>query len=73
MGLWGLLVISLVDNFLKPLIISRDSNLPFLLVFLCVLGGVLTSGFIGVFLGPIFLVVGYQVLKEWTRRAAPLA
>lgn len=71
MGLWGLLVISLVDNFLKPIIISRGSHLPFILVFLGVLGGVLTFGFIGVFLGPTLLAVGYQVLNEWMRRAKP--
>lgn len=71
MGLWGLLVISLVDNFLKPIIISRSSHLPFILVFLGVLGGVLTFGFIGVFLGPTLLAVGYQVLNEWMRRAQP--
>ena len=71
MGLWGLLVISLVDNFVKPIIISRGSHLPFILVFLGVLGGVLTFGFIGVFLGPTFLAVGYQVLNEWMRRARP--
>ena len=68
MGLWGLLVISLVDNILKPIIISRGSHLPFILVFLGVLGGVLTFGFIGVFLGPTLLAVGYQVLNEWMRR-----
>ena len=67
MGLWGLLVISLVDNFLKPIIISRGSHLPFILVFLGVLGGVLAFGFIGVFLGPTLLAVGYQVLTEWMR------
>jgi len=71
MGLWGVLVISLVDNFLKPIIISRGSHLPFILVFLGVLGGVLTFGFIGVFLGPTLLAVGYQVLNEWMRRARP--
>jgi predicted PurR-regulated permease PerM len=71
MGLWGLLVISLVDNFLKPIIISRGSHLPFILVLLGVLGGILTFGFIGVFLGPTLLAVGYQVLNEWMRRATP--
>lgn len=65
MFLWGLLVISLVDNFLKPFIISRGSHLPFILVFLGVIGGVLAFGFIGVFLGPTLLAVGYRVLSEW--------
>lgn len=65
--LWGLLVVSMVDNFLKPLIISRGSSLPFILVFLGVLGGVLAFGFIGVFLGPTLLAVGYRVLNEWAQ------
>lgn len=63
--LWGVLVVSMVDNFLKPMIISRGSSLPFILVFLGVLGGVFAFGFIGVFLGPTLLAVGYRVLNEW--------
>jgi predicted PurR-regulated permease PerM len=65
MVLWGVLVISMVDNFLKPIIISRGSSLPFVLVFLGVLGGVVAFGFIGVFLGPTLLAVGYRVVNEW--------
>jgi predicted PurR-regulated permease PerM len=65
MALWGLLVVSSVDNFLKPYLISRGSNLPFALVFLGVLGGLVAFGPIGVFLGPILLAVGYTLLKVW--------
>ena len=50
---WGALVVSSVDNFLKPMIISRGSDLPFILVLLGVLGGVVAFGFVGVFLGPV--------------------
>jgi predicted PurR-regulated permease PerM len=63
--LWGALVVSSVDNFLKPLIISRGSNLPFILVMLGILGGVVAFGFIGVFLGPVLLALGLALLKEW--------
>ena len=63
--LWGLLVVSSVDNFLKPMIISRGSALPFVLVLLGVLGGAVAFGFVGVFLGPVLLAVGYALLKEW--------
>ena len=62
---WGALVVSSVDNFVKPLIISRGSDLPFALVLLGVLGGAFAFGFIGVFLGPVLLAVGYALLKEW--------
>jgi predicted PurR-regulated permease PerM len=65
MFLWGALVISLVDNFLKPIIISRGSRLPFILVFLGVLGGVIAFGVIGVFIGPTLLAVGYRLISEW--------
>lgn len=65
MLLWGMLVVSTVDNVLKPLIISRGSNLPFVLVLLGVLGGVVAFGFIGVFLGPVLLALGVALLSEW--------
>ena len=70
LALWGLLVVSMVDNFLKPFIISRGSSLPFILVFLGVLGGVVAFGFIGVFLGPTLLAVGYRILDEWAGEKA---
>jgi predicted PurR-regulated permease PerM len=63
--LWGLLVVSSVDNFLKPMLISRGSDLPFVLVLIGVLGGAVAFGFIGVFLGPVLIAVGYALLKEW--------
>jgi predicted PurR-regulated permease PerM len=63
---WGFFVVSTVDNVLKPLIISRGASLPFILVLLGVLGGVLAFGFIGVFLGPTLLAVGYRLMTEWT-------
>ena len=65
MLLWGALVVSSIDNVLKPLIISRGSNLPFVLVMLGILGGVVAFGFIGVFLGPVVLAIGLALLKEW--------
>jgi predicted PurR-regulated permease PerM len=64
---WGVAVVSSVDNFLKPLIISRGSNMPFALVLLGVLGGAVAFGFIGVFLGPTLLAIGYALLAEWSR------
>jgi predicted PurR-regulated permease PerM len=65
MALWGLLVVSSVDNIIKPWLISRESRLPILLVFLGVLGGVIAFGFIGIFLGPTLLAVGYTLLQQW--------
>jgi predicted PurR-regulated permease PerM len=64
--LWGLLVVSTVDNVIKPLIISRGSSLPFAIVFLGVLGGAVAFGVIGIFIGPTMLAVGYRLMMEWT-------
>jgi len=54
-----------VDNFVKPWLISQGSDMPFVLIFLGVLGGALAFGFIGVFIGPTLLAVGYRLVAEW--------
>jgi predicted PurR-regulated permease PerM len=64
MVVWGILVSS-IDNVVKPWLISQGSDMPFLLIFLGVLGGALAFGFIGVFLGPTLLAVGYRLTAEW--------
>jgi len=64
MLVWGCGVAS-VDHVVKPWLISQGSNLPFLLIFFGVLGGALTFGFIGIFLGPTLLAVGYRLVVEW--------
>jgi predicted PurR-regulated permease PerM len=68
--LWGVGVAN-IDNFVKPWLISQGSNMPFILIFFGVVGGALTFGFIGVFLGPTLLAVGYRLVGEWmaTHRA----
>lgn len=71
MFLYGLLCISMIDNVIKPYIISRGSKLSFIITFIGVLGGIATFGFIGVFLGPTLLAVGYSLIHEIiTRRPA---
>lgn len=66
MLLWGVFLISGVDNVLKPMLISRGSSLPFLLVLLGVMGGVFAFGFIGIFIGPTLLAVGFSLAQKWT-------
>ena len=68
LAVWGLAVVSSVDNFVKPILISRGSNLPFILVLFGVIGGVAAFGFVGVFLGPTLLAVAYRLIDEWTSR-----
>ncbi len=66
MGIWGFFVISGIDNIVKPLLISRGASLPFVLVLLGVFGGVLAFGFVGIFLGPTLLAVGFNLIRRWT-------
>jgi predicted PurR-regulated permease PerM len=70
MLIWGI-GISSVDNIVKPLIIKQGADLPFILVFIGVLGGALAFGFIGVFLGPTLLAVVYRLVDEWSADIAP--
>ena len=65
MILWGMFGISSVDNFVKPILISRTASLPLLLIVVGVFGGVLVFGFIGLFLGPTLLALGQVLIREW--------
>jgi predicted PurR-regulated permease PerM len=73
MTIYGILVISSIDNIIKPYIISRGSKLSFIVMFIGVLGGIGTFGLIGVFLGPTLLAVGYSLTHEILiqRRSVP--
>jgi len=76
LGIWGMFVISGVDNVLKPYLISRGGNLPLVVVLLGVFGGILAFGFMGLFLGPTLLAVAYSLLGDWvgnTQRVAGVA
>lgn len=66
MVVWGTFLISGVDNVVRPMLISRGSSLPFLLTLLGVLGGVIAFGFVGMFIGPTLLAVGYSLVSGWT-------
>lgn len=63
--IWGMLIVGSADNVVKPLLIGQNINLPFLLIVLGVLGGALNWGILGVFLGPVFMALGYALLREW--------
>lgn len=65
MVVWGAVVISSIDNFVKPLLIARGSTLSLGLIFLGVLGGVIAFGFIGVILGPVLLALGVALGRKW--------
>jgi predicted PurR-regulated permease PerM len=69
--LWGtvMLVWSVVtgtlDNFVRPILIKKGADLPLLLVFLGVVGGLLSFGIIGLFVGPVVLAVSHTLLMAW--------
>ena len=69
--LWGFLVISSVDNFLKPYLISRGGNLPLVVVLMGVFGGLFAFGFMGLFLGPTLLAVAYSLVSDWIASNQP--
>jgi predicted PurR-regulated permease PerM len=72
---WGIfmvvwtLIVSNVDNYIRPMFISKGANLPFIVVFIGVLGGVATGGFLGLFVGSTLLAVFYTILVEWSAPA----
>jgi predicted PurR-regulated permease PerM len=70
LALWSIAGHGVVDTFIKPLLISRGGSLPLVLVLLGVLGGATAFGFIGVFLGPTLLAVGYRWLDDWSAEVA---
>lgn len=62
---YGVLVISSVDNFVKPILMSRAGGLSMLLVVLGVFGGAMAFGFIGLFVGPALLAVAWSLVNAW--------
>jgi len=59
------IVVGTLDNILRPLLIKQGANLPLLLVFSGVIGGLIAFGLIGIFVGPVVLAVAYSLLDVW--------
>jgi predicted PurR-regulated permease PerM len=74
MALWGVLLVSSLDNVLRPLLIARSGTIriPFLVVFFGVLGGLAAFGILGLFLGPVVLSVAFALIAEFPGRPAPV-
>jgi predicted PurR-regulated permease PerM len=73
MVVWGVVAVGGIDNVIRPLLISRGASLPFVLILIGVLGGALAFGFIGVFLGPTLLAVGWRLVDLWSTGAGEAA
>ena len=61
---WSIFVGTL-DNFLRPFLIKKGADLPLLLIFAGVIGGLVSFGLLGIFVGPVVLAVTYRLLESW--------
>lgn len=72
---WGMfmlvwtIVVGTLDNFLRPVLIRRGADLPLLLIFAGVIGGLIAFGIVGIFVGPVVLAVAYTLLDDWVASA----
>jgi predicted PurR-regulated permease PerM len=69
--IWNGLFVGSLDNVLRPYLIKRGAKLPTVLIFLGVLGGVITFGVVGVFLGPVLLAVAHALFQVWDHEPQP--
>jgi predicted PurR-regulated permease PerM len=63
--IWGALVMSWTDHMVRPFLISREAEIPFLVVIFGVLGGLAAFGLVGLFVGPVILAVLLAIWREW--------
>jgi len=70
-ALWGSILLVFVllavtlDNFVRPVLIRKGADLPLVMIFAGVIGGLVAFGFIGLFIGPVMLAVAHTLLKAW--------
>lgn len=68
-AIWTLLA-GLSDNVLKPMLLGRGVAVPMPVVLIGALGGMLTNGIIGLFIGPVLLAVGYELFMSWVAQSS---
>jgi predicted PurR-regulated permease PerM len=64
-------VVTLLDNILRPWLIRLGADLPLLLIFAGVIGGLLAFGLVGIFVGPVVLAVAYTLMQDWIEPQQP--
>ncbi len=64
------IVAIVIDNVTRPLFIRKGAQLPLMIVFAGVIGGLIAFGIVGLFIGPVVLAVTYTLLKAWVRGGA---
>lgn len=65
-------LVSLCDSVLKPIFLGRGMDIPMLVILIGAIGGALSAGLLGLFLGPVVLAVGYKILVDWMAQHAPV-
>ncbi len=70
-SVWGGLVVGWTDHIVRPFLISREAQIPFLLVLFGVLGGLAAFGLVGLFIGPVILAVLLAIWREWLLEGRP--
>ncbi|MBC7370132.1 MAG: AI-2E family transporter [Bdellovibrionaceae bacterium] len=61
-------IVGVSDNIMRPMLISKGADMPFVLIFSGVIGGIFAFGVVGTFIGPVILAVTYDLFKSWTQR-----
>ena len=59
------IIVSFADAVLKPMLLGRGVEVPMLVILLGAIGGAITQGIIGLFIGSVVLAVGYQIFESW--------
>ena len=62
-----LIIVMLSDNFLKPILLGRGAPVPMLVIFLGSIGGFISMGFIGLFIGAVIISLGFKLFQEWLK------
>ena len=65
------IIAGLADNVLKPMLLGRGVDAPMLVILIGAIGGMVTGGMTGLFLGAVLLAVGYQIFMQWVDRGVP--
>jgi predicted PurR-regulated permease PerM len=66
-----LLIAGMADNVLKPLLLGRGVDAPMPVILIGALGGMVSAGIVGLFIGAVLLAVGYQLFMDWVNRPDP--
>ena len=70
LAVWSAVVLTM-DNFIRPILIRRGADLPLLLIFAGVIGGLLSMGLVGLFVGPVVLAVTWRLFEAWAGLRLP--